>query len=71
MHSARLHHTCRCRSLLIDSLSRYSSAGGTVEPDEQLDEAALREAIEETGLTGLRLGTFLGDVRLDQSDSGL
>ncbi len=45
--------------------------GGTVEPDEQLDEAALREAIEETGLTGLHLGAFLGDVRLDQSDIGL
>src|SRR3954464_8698523 len=45
--------------------------GGTVEPDEQLDEAALREAIEETGLTGLRLGAFLGDVRFDQSDIGL
>ncbi len=45
--------------------------GGTVEPDEQLDEAALRQAIEETGLTGLRLGAFLGDVRLDQSDIGL
>jgi len=45
--------------------------GGSVEPDEKLDEAALREATEETGLANLRLSAFLGDVRLDQSDIGL
>lgn len=45
--------------------------GGTVEPDEQLDVAALREAIEETGLKGLRLGTFLGEDRRDRSIYGM
>lgn len=45
--------------------------GGTVEPDEMLDEAAMREAAEETGLMNLRLGAFLGDVRLDRADIGL
>jgi ADP-ribose pyrophosphatase YjhB (NUDIX family) len=34
--------------------------GGTVEPGESLEQAALREAVEETGLTDLRLEAFLG-----------
>ncbi len=45
--------------------------GGTVEPEEQINAAALREAIEETGLLNLRLGTFLGDDRRDRSIYGL
>jgi len=45
--------------------------GGTVEQDELLDEAALREASEETGLSNLRLGVFLGDDRRDRSVYGL
>jgi 8-oxo-dGTP diphosphatase len=45
--------------------------GGTVEPGESLENAALREAIEETGLAGLRLSVFLGDVRRNMSDTGL
>ena len=36
--------------------------GGTVEPDEAVEDAALREAIEESGLAELRLGIFLGDL---------
>jgi 8-oxo-dGTP diphosphatase len=34
---------------------------GTIEPDEEPDAAALREAWEETGLAGLRLARFLGE----------
>ncbi len=41
--------------------------GGTVEPGERVEDAALREAIEETGLAGLRLGSFLGEVHHDLS----
>jgi len=38
--------------------------GGTVEPGEDPADAALREAIEETGLTSLKLERLLGqDVR--------
>jgi 8-oxo-dGTP diphosphatase len=35
--------------------------GGSVEPGEDLDEAVLREAVEETGLTTLQRVAFLGD----------
>lgn len=42
--------------------------GGTVELDERIEDAALREAIEETGLAGLRLSCFLGEMRRDMSD---
>src|SRR5688572_8669095 len=45
--------------------------GGTVEPGERVEDAALREAIEETGLAGLRLSNFLGELRRDMSDFGL
>ena len=44
--------------------------GGTVELDERVEDAALREAIEETGLAGLRLSSFLGEMRRDMSDFG-
>lgn len=44
--------------------------GGTVQPDEPLDDAALREAFEETGLTSLRLIAFLGDTRFDGRSHG-
>lgn len=37
--------------------------GGSVEPGEPLDTAALREASEETGLSGLRLVRLLGSDR--------
>jgi 8-oxo-dGTP diphosphatase len=36
--------------------------GGTVEPGESLEQAALREAFEETGLSDLRLERFLGSA---------
>jgi 8-oxo-dGTP diphosphatase len=36
--------------------------GGSVESGESLEQAALREAYEETGLTDLRLERFLGSA---------
>lgn len=42
--------------------------GGTVEPDEPLEHAALREAAEETGLRELRLEAFLGTARYVTKD---
>ncbi|HMM43463.1 MAG TPA: NUDIX domain-containing protein [Thermomicrobiales bacterium] len=44
--------------------------GGAVRPDEPLDDAALREAFEETGLADLRLVAFLGDTRYDGTPRG-
>ena len=38
---------------------------GTVRPDEPLDDAVLREALEETGLEGLRLVSYLGGTEYD------
>lgn len=42
--------------------------GGTVEPDENLDEAVLREAVEETGLSGLAIAGYLGQQTRDMRD---
>jgi 8-oxo-dGTP diphosphatase len=39
--------------------------GGTVEPDEEWEAAALREAAEETGLRELRLVGLLGEATFD------
>lgn len=44
--------------------------GGTVEAGESPVVAAIREAEEETGLTSLKLKTFLGDFRKDLSSLG-
>ncbi|MGB4872936.1 MAG: NUDIX domain-containing protein [Candidatus Promineifilaceae bacterium] len=51
--------------LLVFSEPDYPAAGiqipgGTVEPGEDPDRAMLREAEEETGLTGLQIRRFLG-----------
>ena len=44
--------------------------GGTIEPGEEPAEAALREAVEETGLTTLKLGRLLGDEVYDMREFG-
>lgn len=45
--------------------------GGSLEPDEVPETGALREAIEETGLTELRMVSFLGEQVRDLADYGL
>jgi len=65
----------RGSQLLIFSHPDFPDAGlqvpgGTVQPDEAPSETVLREAHEETGLTQLRLGAFLGEQQRDLSDFG-
>lgn len=43
---------------------------GTVERDEVLDEAIIREAREETGLSGFKLERRLGDYKVDMTIYG-
>jgi len=43
---------------------------GTIEENEQAEEAVLREAFEETGLTDLTLSCFLGESERDMADFG-
>lgn len=45
--------------------------GGTVEPGESFEEALLREVVEETGLTGLKLVRLVGEQFRDMTDLGL
>lgn len=44
--------------------------GGSMSPDERPEETVMREAFEETGLSELRLATYLGDVQRDFSSRG-
>jgi ADP-ribose pyrophosphatase YjhB (NUDIX family) len=44
---------------------------GTVAAGEHPEDAALREATEETGLSGLEVVRFLGEIRRDRADVGL
>lgn len=44
---------------------------GTLEDGEEPEVGALREASEETGLSGLEIGAFLGEQIKDLSDVGL
>lgn len=62
--------------LLVFEQPQYPEAGiqvpaGTFEPNETPEQAVMREAFEETGLQGLTLVEFLGEVRRDMSDYGL
>ena len=62
--------------LLVFSHPHFPEAGiqvpaGTVKDDESLEEAALREALEETGLPDLELGAFLGQELRDMAEWGL
>ncbi|HTK08025.1 MAG TPA: NUDIX domain-containing protein [Ktedonobacteraceae bacterium] len=43
---------------------------GTIEAHERAEDAVLREAFEETGLTYLTLDCFLGEQERDMSDFG-
>ena len=44
--------------------------GGTQERDERPEDAVMREAFEETGLTELTLARFLGERDVDRSPIG-
>nr|MDQ2741228.1 NUDIX domain-containing protein [Chloroflexota bacterium] len=61
--------------LLVFRHSHFPEAGiqvpaGTVGLDEDPDDAALREAVEETGLENLTLDQFLGEQTRDMSEYG-
>lgn len=61
--------------LLVFRESGFPEAGiqvpaGTVEAHESLDEAVMREASEETGLTGFILVRFLGEHMRDMTEFG-
>ncbi|MGH2559125.1 MAG: NUDIX hydrolase [Thermomicrobiales bacterium] len=44
---------------------------GTMRDGERPEDAVMREAWEETGLSGLQLVRFLGQIRRDMADYGL
>ena len=61
------------QSLLVFRHSYAPEAGiqvpaGTIEVDETPEQAVLREAFEETGLTDLIIAGFLGEQERDMSD---
>ena len=67
--------TYQCK-LLIFSHPDFPEAGlqvpgGTLKPGEAPEAAAWREAVEETGLQGLRLAHCLGEHIQDMAESGL
>lgn len=43
---------------------------GTIKANERPEQAVLREAVEETGLTDLTVGRFLGEQKRDMADFG-
>lgn len=61
--------------LLVFEHVKYPEAGvqvpaGHPEAGENLEEAVLREAFEETGLSGLKLESYLGFKMYDLSEKG-
>ncbi len=69
VHKVTAYITCN-NQLLVFSQPEFPEAGiqipsGTVGEDEDLDEAVLREAFEETGLVGLTIESFLGTCIYD------
>ena len=66
--------TYKDRLLVLDHVNQPNLVmqipGGTIESGETPKEAALREAEEETGLSGLKIKTFLGDFEKDLSSIG-
>jgi 8-oxo-dGTP diphosphatase len=63
------------RSLLVFRHVHFPEAGlqvpaGTIDPGEEPAAAVLREAEEETGLTGLQLVSFIARDERDMSDCG-
>ncbi len=61
--------------LLVFTHPAYPEVGlqvpaGTVEDNESVEEAALREATEETGLRGLEVNSFLGVTNYDMVRHG-
>lgn len=66
--------THRRRLLLLlhpgDPAAGIQVPGGSLEPDEDPEAAARREAEEETGLTGLRLVGYLGERWFDRRPGG-
>lgn len=71
-----VHPFCNRDHLLVFRHLDFPEAGiqvpgGTVEPGEPLQAAAMREAFEETGLNGLHLVDKLGMVRFDMQPYGL
>lgn len=75
MHHRVFTYITRNDQLLVfDHLDRSyiqpQIPGGTIEPGETPENAALREAQEETGLNSLKLVSFLGSFERDLSDIG-
>ena len=63
-----------CRLLIIEyvdhSYAQPQIPGGTIEPGESPQHAALREAREETGLAGVKIASFLGSCVRDLREIG-
>jgi 8-oxo-dGTP pyrophosphatase MutT (NUDIX family) len=72
-HRAYAYITHRSRILLFtqpDPKAGIQVPAGTIRPGEEPADAALREAIEETGLAALRLVRFLAQDTRDMRDCG-
>jgi 8-oxo-dGTP diphosphatase len=73
-HKVFAYITCGTR-LLVFRHTDFPEAGlqvpaGTLEEDEHPDDGVLREAAEETGLSGLRIEAFLGEQERNMIDWG-